>query len=256
MHTLQNQTKIKDKRTVFSFWKAAIKKGRQLVCSAVSLCGYPSPLASALLPFENTAEAKKKQLSLNWMKKKKKTHEGEIRSDTDELNLLWTGSQIPSTALGVLLLPMPLRVPSGDRSKGCDKAGQHEQPHPDSPNRDTTAWAPGPGHLLLHRNNNCCLSHRPTNLALFCVASTKVWEIKGIAQKAKSTFPQPKYFLTRTPLLLRCSQRKKESFLKYGCTHHSCNELRILFLGPTIGITEILLPSNALFKVQIHLLNS
>lgn len=71
-HTPQNQTKIKDKRTVFSFWKAAIKKGRQLVCSAVSLCGYPSPLASALLPFENTAEAKKKQLSLNWMKKKKK----------------------------------------------------------------------------------------------------------------------------------------------------------------------------------------
>lgn len=84
-HTPQNQTKIKDKRTVFSFWKAAIKKGRQLVCSAVSLCGYPSPLASALLPFENTAEAKKKQLSLNWMKKKKKKHL-KAKSDLTQMN--------------------------------------------------------------------------------------------------------------------------------------------------------------------------
>lgn len=158
------------------------------MCSAVSLYSYPSPLASALLHFENQMK-EKKQAAL-FKTTEKTSPEDKIRSDPEELNLLWMGSQLPCVALDALFRPMPPRLPQGNRLKGGDEACQCVHPHPDWPgrHRGTVAWTPGAGCLLLHRNNSHALSHQITSLVPFCVDCTKVWEIKGTVPKANSTF--------------------------------------------------------------------
>lgn len=227
----------KYKRTIFSSQKPAVTKGRQLVCSAVSLCSYPPPLASALLHFENQIK-EKKQTTL-FKTTEKTSPEDKIRSDPEELNLLWLGSQLPYVALDALLRPMPPRLPQGNRPKGGDEACQCVHPTPDSPGRHggTVAWAPGAGFFLLP----CSVSpdHQQGSV-LFGLH-------QGVRNQRDSSEGQQYLFLAQRVShqnIKFCSGAAKgKCFLKCRWIHHSNNELRVLFKGLTIQITEMFLAS-------------